>query len=293
VQGESPSRRRGWRSRRRPPPDRHRTRALTSRRGGRGRCGRRTAARPAGRRDTTTRALMQVARPYRTERHELGCCTKCGPGLARRRITDVKRRQVFDLLSMKIQVTEHQLIERECTCGRRTKADAPPRVDAPCSTASGSRQPSAVHWAVPAGEADRAGSARAPRRAAVVRHGRRYHWSRQGIWRISPAGPGRDRCQRHGRVLRDGFPGRREAGVGPLRLPASTPCSSPTQARPPNYGGDGRSPGARQSRGARGIWMAKVPAAGLGMPADDRHYPTVLRQPKLPVHRAQARDDLL
>jgi hypothetical protein len=43
----------------------------------------------------------------------------------------VERRQVFDLPPMRIQVTEHQLIERECGCGHRTKAAAPHGAEAP------------------------------------------------------------------------------------------------------------------------------------------------------------------
>jgi hypothetical protein len=35
----------------------------------------------------------------------------------------VELRLVFDLLPVKIEVTEHQLIERECSCGRRTLPD--------------------------------------------------------------------------------------------------------------------------------------------------------------------------
>jgi transposase len=43
----------------------------------------------------------------------------------------VERRQVFDLPPMRVEVTEHQLIERECGCGHRTKAAAPGGADAP------------------------------------------------------------------------------------------------------------------------------------------------------------------
>jgi Transposase IS66 family len=43
----------------------------------------------------------------------------------------VERRQVFDLPPVKAEVTEHQLIERECRCGHRTKAAAPEGAEAP------------------------------------------------------------------------------------------------------------------------------------------------------------------
>jgi hypothetical protein len=43
----------------------------------------------------------------------------------------VERRQVFDLPPVRAEVTEHQLIERECACGHRTKAAAPEGAEAP------------------------------------------------------------------------------------------------------------------------------------------------------------------
>jgi len=75
--------------------------------------------------------LAQVARPDREERHEPGCCGRCGAGLAGRPVTGVDRRQVFDLPEVTATVTEHQLIERECGCGHRTKGTAPQGAEAP------------------------------------------------------------------------------------------------------------------------------------------------------------------
>jgi hypothetical protein len=43
----------------------------------------------------------------------------------------VERRQVFDLPPVTVMVTEHQLIERECGCGHRTKGTAPEGAEAP------------------------------------------------------------------------------------------------------------------------------------------------------------------
>ena len=43
----------------------------------------------------------------------------------------MERRQVFDLPPMTVQVTEHQLIARRCTCGTTTCGTAPEGVSAP------------------------------------------------------------------------------------------------------------------------------------------------------------------
>jgi transposase len=75
--------------------------------------------------------LAQVARPDREVRHEPGCCGWCGAVLAGRPVTGVERRQVFDLPPVRAEVTEHQLIGRECACGHRTKAAAPGGAGAP------------------------------------------------------------------------------------------------------------------------------------------------------------------
>jgi transposase len=90
-----------------------------------------TGRRPGGQTGHEGTTLAQVARPDREVRHEPPCCVRCGAGLAGRPVTAVERRQVFDLPPMPIQVTEHQLIERECGCGHRTKAAAPHSAEAP------------------------------------------------------------------------------------------------------------------------------------------------------------------
>jgi transposase len=46
-------------------------------------------------------------------------------------VTSVERRQVFGLPPVRIDVTEHQLIERECGCGHRAKGVAPQQAAAP------------------------------------------------------------------------------------------------------------------------------------------------------------------
>jgi len=91
----------------------------------------RSGRKPGGQGGHEGSTLAQVARPDREVRHEPGCCGRCGAGLASRPVTAVERRQVFDLPEVAMTVTEHQLIERECGCGHRTKAAAPPGAEAP------------------------------------------------------------------------------------------------------------------------------------------------------------------
>ena len=78
-------------------------------------------------------ATMQLTgRPDRVVRHEPAACAGCGHGLAGAPQTGVERRQVTEAPVVRVTVTEHQLIERECPCcGLRTKAGAPAGVTAP------------------------------------------------------------------------------------------------------------------------------------------------------------------
>jgi transposase len=47
-------------------------------------------------------------------------------------VTGLERRQVTEIPPVKAEVTEHQMIERECPgCGARTKGPAPDGVNAP------------------------------------------------------------------------------------------------------------------------------------------------------------------
>jgi transposase len=87
--------------------------------------------RPGGQDGHKGQTLTQVAGPDREVWHEPGGCGRCGAALAGRPVTGVDRRQVFDLPVVRVEVTEHQLIERECACGHRTKAAAPQGAEAP------------------------------------------------------------------------------------------------------------------------------------------------------------------
>ena len=86
---------------------------------------------PGGQGGHPGQTLAQVAKADREERHEPGWCSRCGTVLAGRPVTGIERRQVFDLPPVKVTVTEHQLIERECGCGQRTRGAAPEGAEAP------------------------------------------------------------------------------------------------------------------------------------------------------------------
>jgi transposase len=92
---------------------------------------RKTGRKPGGQDGHAGRTLRQVAVPDHELPHEPGCCAGCQRSLAGRPITGVERRQEFDLPPLKVEVTEHQLLERECVCGQRTRAAAPEGVTAP------------------------------------------------------------------------------------------------------------------------------------------------------------------
>jgi transposase len=86
---------------------------------------------PGGQDGHPGQTLAQAAKADREERHEPGWCSRCGAGLAGRPVTGIERRQVFDLPPVTVEVTEHQLIERECGCGQRTRGAAPEGAEAP------------------------------------------------------------------------------------------------------------------------------------------------------------------
>lgn len=78
-------------------------------------------------------ATMELTdHPDHVVRHEPGSCRGCGAGLAGAGQTGVERRQVTGVPPVKAEVTEHQMVERQCPCcGQRTRADAPDGVTAP------------------------------------------------------------------------------------------------------------------------------------------------------------------
>ena len=92
---------------------------------------RRSGRKPGGQEGHDGKTLMQVAEPDHEVVHEPGCCLGCGRSLAGRPVTGIERRQLFDLPPLRVEVTEHQVVERECVCGRRARGGFPDEIEAP------------------------------------------------------------------------------------------------------------------------------------------------------------------
>lgn len=73
------------------------------------------------------KTLDLVSQPDLSVRHEPNQCPHCGLSLTGPGEL-VSRRQVFDLPQPRLQVTEHQLIERRCTCGCQVQGAFPAQV---------------------------------------------------------------------------------------------------------------------------------------------------------------------
>jgi transposase len=75
--------------------------------------------------------LEPVADPQHRRRHEPSACAGCGGELGDAPVVGVESRQVFDLPVIALEVTQHDLVSRQCSCGKVTKAVAPAGVNAP------------------------------------------------------------------------------------------------------------------------------------------------------------------
>jgi transposase len=92
---------------------------------------RRSGRKPGGQPGHPGATLRQVENPDEVLVHEPQACCDCGLGLDGRLVTGITRRQLFDIPPVAVKVSEHQLVERECWCGARTRADAPAGVESP------------------------------------------------------------------------------------------------------------------------------------------------------------------
>jgi transposase len=76
------------------------------------------------------RTLKKVAQPDKTVQHEPPPqCDTCGRALSEHEV--VESRQVFDLPPLRYEVTEHQVLQAQCACGKVHRGEFPEGVWAP------------------------------------------------------------------------------------------------------------------------------------------------------------------
>jgi transposase len=78
-------------------------------------------------------SLARVADPDFTQLHVPDSCGFCGESLEDAEVTWRESRQVFDLPTRRLEVTEHTSQSRHCGCGHVTKAPFPAEAKAPTS----------------------------------------------------------------------------------------------------------------------------------------------------------------
>lgn len=81
--------------------------------------------------------LKQSAHPDKTIRHALQLCPDCGLSLSHQLVLDVSRRQVFDIPTPKVEITEHQVESKYCSCCNKIVSSLfPETVSAPAQYGS-------------------------------------------------------------------------------------------------------------------------------------------------------------
>jgi len=94
---------------------------------------RRQGGKAGGQEGHPGQTLRQLAVPDVIVRHEPARCARCRRSSVNATEVGVERRQIFDLPPTVVQITEHQLVTRQCGCGARTTGLAPAGVQAPVS----------------------------------------------------------------------------------------------------------------------------------------------------------------
>lgn len=92
-----------------------------------------TGRKPGGQKGRIGNTLKMVDTPDSTEKHIPNYCNCCGNDLSIFPHEFVGRRQVFDIPPIKLNVTEHQVFKKVCSCGHETTGKFPLEVNTPVS----------------------------------------------------------------------------------------------------------------------------------------------------------------
>ena len=91
----------------------------------------RSGKRSGGQKGHPGSTLKRVAEPEHRVDHEPGTCSDCGASLDGAPVVGGRRRQVFDIPPVAVEVTEHCAITRRCSCGTCTSGAFPDAVNRP------------------------------------------------------------------------------------------------------------------------------------------------------------------
>ncbi len=76
-------------------------------------------------------SLKQSSNPHHIKRHKTNTCSGCKKSLSEVPINKIIKRQIIDIPTPIVEVTEHQAEVKVCTCGKKNTADFPDKVNAP------------------------------------------------------------------------------------------------------------------------------------------------------------------
>ncbi len=88
---------------------------------------------PGGQKGRKGKTLKMVENPDIIEKHESNYCRCCGNSLASFPSEFIGKRQVFDIIPIKIKITQHQIYRKQCSCGCINESDYPAEANAPAS----------------------------------------------------------------------------------------------------------------------------------------------------------------
>jgi transposase len=90
-----------------------------------------TGRKPGGQKGRKGNTLKMVENPDIIQTHIPEYCSKCGKDISNLSYEFVGKRQIIDIPEIKLQVTEHRIYKKVCSCGHETISDYPPEANAP------------------------------------------------------------------------------------------------------------------------------------------------------------------